>query len=336
MDDPALPARRLFELYSALGQRDRAFCALGALHLMRAASEDEQKAYQLLLKRSPSWPSRALTDNLWRTQVLHPLCRNPLAQILSVLYRGAPELFAEGQRELALKKKERIDLSPNTRNKRVRLRYFDIFSRLASAMHVPPMEHFHRPGSTAAPRLYPGAPPVLFAGEGHETFKVAKPRQIAWTIARQMAAARPELAPVRALAPEEVGAAIEAAILLWSPEGSGVNLNLDPRLVQQWSKALQRTMQDPAIKALKDPVVQCLQTRQMRHLAKFLEGAEHSASRAALLLSHDVVAAERGLGESDQLVDVSFRSRVRTLMLFTLSEDHFSLREKLGLAIPSE
>ncbi len=336
VDDPALPARRLFELYSALGQRDRAFCALGALHLMRAASEDEQKAYQLLLKRSPSWPSRALTDNLWRTQVLHPLCRNPLAQILSVLYRGAPELFAEGQRELALKKKERIDLSPNTRNKRVRLRYFDIFSRLASAMHVPPMEHFHRPGSTAAPRLYPGAPPVLFAGEGHETFKVAKPRQIAWTLARQMAAARPELAPVRALAPEEVGAAIEAAILLWSPEGSGVNLNLDPRLVQQWSKALQRTMQDPAIKALKDPVVQCLQTRQMRHLAKFLEGAEHSASRAALLLSHDVVAAERGLGESDQLVDVSFRSRVRTLMLFTLSEDHFSLREKMGLAIPSE
>jgi hypothetical protein len=50
-------------------------------------------------------------------------------------------------------------------------------------------------------------------------------------------------------------------------------------------------------------------------------------------MSQDVAAAERGLGESDQLVDVSFRARVRALMLFTLSEDHFLLREKLGLAI---
>lgn len=336
VDDPAQPARRLFELYSALGQRDRAFCALGALQLMRAASEDETRAYQLLLKRAPTWPSRALTDNLWRTHVLHPQCRTSLAQILSVLYRGAPDLFGDGQRDLALKKKERIDLSPNTKNKRVRLRYFDVWQRLANAMHVPAMEHAHRAGSTAAPRLYPGSAPVLFAGEQHESFKVASPRQLAWTIGRQMAAARPELAPVRALSPEEVGAAIEAAIMLFSPEGSGVNLNLDPRLVQGWMKGLQRGLSEPALKALKDPVVQCLQRRDMRHLAKFLEGAEHSASRAALLMSHDVVAAERGLGESDQLVDVSFRSRVRTLMLFTLSEEHFQLREKLGLAIPPE
>lgn len=336
VDDPAQPARRLFELYSALGQRDRAFCALGALQLMRAATDDETRAYQLLLKRAPTWPSRALTDNLWRTQVLHPTCRKSLADILSVLYRGAPELFNEGQRQLALKKKERVDLEAGTKNKRVRLRYFDVWQRLSNAMHVGPMEHFHRPGTAASPRLYPGGPPVLYAGEQHEVFKVAPPRQIAWSLARQMAAARPELAPVRALSPEEVGAAIEAAICLFSPEGSGVNLNLDPRLVQLWMKNIQRTLPERALKALKDPVVQCLQKRDMRLLAKFLEGAEHSASRAALLMAGDVMVAERGLGDSDQLVDVSFRNRVRTLMLFTLSEEHFQLREKLGLAIPAE
>lgn len=332
-DDPAVPARRLFELYHALDKLDRAFCALGALILMRAATEQEVEAYQMLLKRTPSAPKRSLTDNLWRKTVLHPACRNSLSDICSILYRGAPDLFMDGQRGLGLKKKERVDLAAKGKSARVRLRYFDIWSRLSGAMHVGDMEHFHRPGSTQAPRLYPGAPPVMFAGEQHEAFKTMKPRQIAWTIARQMATARPELAAVRALPPDEVGAAIEAAILMFSPEGSGVDLNLDPRLVQSWKKALQRHLAERAVRALREPVVQCLEKREMRHLARFLEGAEHTASRAALLMAQDVASAERGLGESDQLVDVSFRARVRALMLFTLSEDHFVLREKLGLSI---
>ncbi len=332
-DDPAVPARKLFELYHALGRLDRAFCALGSLILMRAANEMEVQAYQMLLKRVPASPQRSLTDNLWRKNVLHPACRNSLADICSILYRGAPDLFMDGQRALALRKKEKVDLTDKGKNARVRLRYFDIWSRLQGAMHVGEMEHFHRPGNSHSPRLYPGAPAVMFAGEQHEAFKTMPPRQIAWTIARQMATARPELAPVRALPPDEVGAAIEAAILMFSPEGSGVDLSLDARLVQSWKKNLQRYLVERAVRALRDPVVQCLEQREMRHLARFLEGAEHTASRAALLMAQDVGAAERGLGESDQLVDVSFRARVRALMLFTLSEDHFILREKLGLAI---
>jgi hypothetical protein len=128
---------------------------------------------------------------------------------------------------------------------------------------------------------------------------------------------------------------IEAAIQIFSPEGSGVDLALDQRLVQGWKKALSRHLAERAVRALREPVVQCLEKREMRHLARFLEGAEHTASRAAILMAQDVAAAERGLGESDQLVDVSFRARVRALMLFTLSEDHFALREKLGLAVGS-
>jgi hypothetical protein len=50
-------------------------------------------------------------------------------------------------------------------------------------------------------------------------------------------------------------------------------------------------------------------------------------------MAGDVQVVERGLAESEPLVDVSYRARVRALILFTLSEDHFVLREKLGLAI---
>jgi tetratricopeptide (TPR) repeat protein len=333
VEDPAPPARRLFELYYELNQHDRAFCALSALLLMRAASQDEQKAYQLLLKKTPAAAKRSLTDNLWRTVVLHENCRSSLADISSVLYRGAPELFGEGQRNLQLKKKERVDLTDTSKNARVRLRYFDVWQRLQNAMFVGEMDHYHRQGSQQPPRLYPGAPAALFVGEQHEAFKEMAPRQITWMLARQMATARPELAVAKALPPEEVAAAIEAAIQLWVPDGSGINLQLDQRLVQEWIKQLRRMLSERALKALKDPVVTCVERRDMRHLARFLEGAEHSCSRSALLMAGDVLVAERGLGDSDQLVDISYRARVRQLMLYTLSEDYFVLREKLGLSI---
>ena len=332
--DPARPARRLFELYHALGKLDRAFCALGALVLMRAATDEEVRAYGLLLKKATQWPREALTDVLWRTRVLHPACRSSLADILSILYRGAPEVFGEAQRALAIKKRERVDLNARGRNARGRLRYFDVFRRLAAAMRVGTIDHAHRAQSAEPPRLMPGAPPLLFAGYEHESFKTLPPQVIAWTLARQMATARPELAPVQALmAPDEVGALIEAAIRLYLPEGSAVPLDLDERRVQAWTKVLQRSLSERALKALQAPVFTCIEKQDMKRLSRFLEGAEHSASRAALLMAQDVRAAERGTGDSDQLVDVSFRARVRALMLYTLTEDHFVLREKLGLAI---
>jgi tetratricopeptide (TPR) repeat protein/Tfp pilus assembly protein PilF len=332
-DDPSQPTRRLFELYTALGLLDRAFSALGALILMRAATPDEQKAYQLLLKKAPPAAKRPLTDNLWRTVLLDPACRTSLADLSSVLYRGAPDLFAMGQQPLLLKKKEKVDLTDGSKNARVRLRYFDVWQRLQNAMHVGEMDHYHRPGVGTPPRLYPGAPAVLFVGEQHEAFKELPPRQIAWILARQMATARPELALVRALAPEDMAAALEAAIRLYAPDGSGVDLQVDPKLVQEWDRLLRRSLSERAMKALRDPVVQCLERKDMKHLAKFIEGAEHTASRAALLMAGDVSVAERGLSDTDQLVEVSYRARVRALMLYSLSEDYFILREKLGLAI---
>ena len=334
VDDPALPARKMFELYHALGHLDRAFCALAALTLMRAATDDEARAYMLLLKRAPTEPARAMTDNMWRGHILHPLCRNALADILSVIYRGGPELFDEPIKALGLnRRKERIDLSKGRRG-RAGLRYFAIWQRLGNAMSVGEMEHFHRPGSTAAPRYYPGSQPVLFAGEMHEIFKSTSARPIAWTLARQLAAARPELAIVRALPPDEVGALLEGAIRIFAPQGSRVDHTLDPRLVDAWRLRIQRTLPERALRALREPVAACVHKKDMKRLSRFLEGAEHSASRAAVLMCGDVIAAERGLGESDHLVGLSFRARVRQLMLFVLSEEHFMLREKLGLAIP--
>ncbi len=333
VNDPVAPVRSLSQLYAALERYDQTMGALGALMLMRAARDDESRAYQALLKRQPAGPTRQMTDKLWRSLVFHPDCRTSLADVLSVLYRGAPALFGEGQAGLMLKKKEHVDLG-SRRSQRAGLRYFSVWNDLARVMQVGPMEHYHRAGDSTPPRLFPGETPVLFAGEQHEIFRDLPTRQLVWTMARQMACARPELAPARALMPEEVAAAIEAAIRLYVPKGSGVDLQIDARLVQEWMRALQKNLSEKAIKALRAPVQICWERGDLRKLTSFLEGVEHTACRAALLMAGDVRVAERGLADPDWVVEMNPRRRARHVMFFLLSDEYFTLRRQLGMDIP--
>jgi hypothetical protein len=337
--DPAVPIRELYSLYEPLGLYDRVLCCLGALTLMRVAAPAETKLYEVLFKQSEEARAQAkaaqktLDDKLWRGVVFHPDCRNSIADILSVIFRGAPDLFSAQQKNLELKKKERVDLAVRGRGSRSELMYFNVWRQLAATMQVGDMEHYHRPGSPQAPRMYPGFPNVLFAGEQHEAFRELPPKQVTWLLARQLTTARPELAPVRALLPEEVGAAIEGAIRLWVRDGSGIDLGLDGRVVENWSRALNVALGERAKMALKQPVTTCVQKGELRGLAKYLEGTEHTASRAALLMTNDIRVADRALGDPDGLVDMSYRRRARELMLFSLSDDYFALRQQFGLSL---
>ncbi len=313
--DPATPARRLFELYSGLDQLDRAFCALGALIVLGAATDIEKEAYQLLLKRAPKAAAGALTDELWRDRVLHPDCRSPLAEICRILYRGAPDLFADAQKALRLKKREKVQLDEPAKDARARLLFVDVCSGLSGALAVDEVDQYHRPGSTEAPRLCAGSPPVLFVGERNASFEAVKPSRLRWTIARELATVRPEIAPAFALAPDALRAALEAACELAC--GSAVVASRPQ--TKAWKKALARNLSAEARAALLPAVHEALERGDLGRLAEFIDGAHHTACRAAMLVAQDAAATDC--------------SHAEALARFTLSEDHVLLRERLGLSI---
>lgn len=331
--DPT-PATRLFaELAYEQGQYDLAFCGLGALMLVRAAQEEEVRAYRALLEKAPAWPTGSLSDSQWKRVLMHPACRGPLGDLVGAIYRHAPDLFSTRRRELALKKKERVDLSDKGRNAPVRLRYFDVWGRVAAVLGGRDVEHYRRPGSVDPPLLLPGAPrAALYVGEQHEVFKTMPVRQVAWLVGRQMAAARPELAPVRALSPADFVAMVEGAAQMFETT-AGFAQQLDPRVVQAWAKALRSQISDPAGAELGRLIVPVAQQGSLREYQAYLEGAEHTASRAALLVSGDWITASRGLGEGDALTDLPRESRVRELVAFSTSAELAALREALSASV---
>jgi hypothetical protein len=195
------------------------------------------------------------------------------------------------------------------------------------------VEHYQRPGSVQPPVLLFGRPPVLFAGGQHGVFKTMPPRQLAWIVARQMACLRPELSLVRALGAGDFIAAVEAAVQLVEPRGSGVAHPVDPRAVGNWLKAMRAAGADGLREHLDGPVRAALSQGELQRLGAYLEGAEHTASRAALLMCGDWVTAARALGDSDGLVEIPYARRVWELMQYTVSPEHHALREGLGIRV---
>ncbi|MBI2378683.1 MAG: tetratricopeptide repeat protein [Deltaproteobacteria bacterium] len=328
-----LPPRKLYELYHRLDRRDRVLCSLGALILLRSADDAEVDAYRRLLKKVPGAPSRSLNDQLWRNRVFHPYCRNSVADILKIVFRGSTHLFEGPQRDRALnRKKERVDLAVG--GKKTELVYFNMYKQLADALASGDVDHYLRAMSEEPPRLLPGRVPVLFAGENNAIFGDVPARQILWTLGRQLTCLRPELAPVRALTPEHVVACVEGAIRIYVKEGSKVQLDVKEQLVNAWSRELLK-MEKPFLDALRDPVLRCVKQRDMEKISNYVKGVEHTASRVGLLMCGDVRIADRALEDtSDIIVEVSHRRRLTHLKNFLLSEDHFALREHLGMVVP--
>ncbi len=332
--DPANPVRSLDALYRALEFRDRALSTAGALVLMRSANEVEQKVYEKLLAKAPKQATKKLDDKLWKNHVFHPDCRNSLADILSVIYRAAPQLFAEPQRALLLKKKERVDLK--SRWGRAGLRFFEEYRYIASVLNLPDLEHYHRIETDNPPVVLPGDPMVLFVGAESGIFRDVSSREIRWALGRELVCARPEMAVVRALpTSDDIKALLEAVVRLFMPEGSGLAQGTDPRSVEAWMRELSGALSQPAVKALRSPVSACVERGDLRRIGAYLAGIEHTASRLGLLLAGDVRVAEKGLAERP-IVDVKPRLRARELLLFLLSEDYFVLRDQLELAVTAQ
>ena len=235
-----------------------------------------------------------------------------------MLYRSAPALFMEGQRKLGLKKKEKV----NPSSARAKLRFFDVCSSLRALLDVDEVEHYNRAGSEA-PRLVAGAPAghVRRRGtrllQGHEDLSAALDGR-----ARDGPCAARDRAGVCAVSARFGCGVGSGALPRLSPQGSGVDHGIDAKRIAQWKKALAKGLSPVAARAMQQPLSACLERHEMRDLAGYLEGAEQTALRAALLVAQDCAVVQ----DNEQ-------GQVRDLVQFALSEDHFLLREKLSMTI---
>jgi hypothetical protein len=240
------------------------------------------------------------------------------------LYKASADTFTRPAKDLELKKKDAIDLKSS------QLFFVNILKYCVGALNAPVVDVYRRTGSMAELELFNSRPPAIAAGEENAVFKETSHKLLAFHIARNLMFARPELFLARIYPGDGLRDLVAGFIMMFNPKAGALGHQNE---VQAWAELLS-TIPEQALRRLKDLAVPAYNDLKGGLLKQYAEGCEHTAFRAGLLMSGDLEVALRACGDAaDGAARVGPQDRVRELLMYSVSEDFFTLREAMGLAI---
>jgi hypothetical protein len=253
-----------------------------------------------------------------------------MSSLLAVLSPAIARTTASAHKVIGLDRHNRIDISANNWSYAGALRY------VANTVETPIPDVFVRndvPGTANPINLKEKntLTPALVIGIGFD--QLSSQSQVIFDLAKRMVMLRPERFPRYSLAtPAALEIAIRAGLQLGgSPIGDGGHGGE----VNKMAKKLDRYLSVPIKAELKGIAKRYVDAcGETVDVASWIVGSDLTASRAALVLCGDIVAATNVLtleptGQSLWPV----QDRIKDLIAFFVSENHFLIRAALGMQV---
>ncbi|MCC6809135.1 MAG: hypothetical protein IT381_17030 [Deltaproteobacteria bacterium] len=322
--NPVLALHELRKLYQADKKFDKVYCVCQALLYLKSANDEEKKIFEYLKKGVPAKAQKPLTEAIVKEHLLHPNLKGGIGDLAAGLYKSAPDMFTKTAKDLDLKKKDLIDVKSS------QLFFVNILKYVQGALAAPMVDVYRRSGSMQELELVNARPPAVAAGEENPVFKESSHKILCYHIARNLTFARPELFLARIYPGDQLRDLLAAFVAMFNPKAGTLGNQAE---VTAWVEVLQQ-IPEASLRRIKDLAIGAYNDMKAGLLKIFAEAAEHTAYRAALLMSGDLEVAARATAEAaDGAARVAPQERVKELVLFSVSEQHFALREALGLAI---
>ncbi|MBI3183805.1 MAG: tetratricopeptide repeat protein [Myxococcales bacterium] len=316
----------LFRLWEGLKHSDKAFCAAGMLHYLKAANEAETAFYSEAKNRIPQDCPNGLTpidiDNL-----MHPGARNVLVEIFRAIGDQLTKLHPPQFEALGIDRKADRLKPDHAVHKAVRA--------VAQVLGVEDFEVYQaRRGMVFLETTEPLAVCV-----GQDVVRKFNAREQKFLIGRAVLGLHHKTAIASKLANRDLIDLLGNSVRIFHPEFALLGQRSD-----ETSKQLRKAYSRKALKALEAPATTAAAAHAL-DVQGTVEALSLSANRAGLLLCGDVAAGLNMLlrddpnfssirGEGADLAAEALRRRpdVRELFAFGLSDDFFRLRQKVGLA----
>lgn len=207
------------------------------------------------------------------------------------------------------------------------------WARQVLGLRVEPMLYARsdQPGGLDA---VPNDPPASVAGQG--VLQGLGPLESAFVAGKHLAMYRGEHY-IKQLFPTqtELTVLLFSAIRLVAP-----NTPAPPEYqtqVQATAQMLAPFLQAMQREALKVEVNRFLKEGARANIKRWAQAVETTSARTGLLLAGDLEVAKKAVAAARQIPgDISPQERIKDLMLFAVSEDHFALRRQLGIQIQPE
>jgi len=321
--------KALAGLFFQAGAHDKMWCVAGALTCLGKADPPLRALYENFRPSQMPNTTGKLNEELWR-KILHPTENNYLGSLFALLSPAIAMTTAQPHKVVGLDRHARVDVTGNNWSYAAALRY------VANAIEAALPDVFIKkdvPGTVSLVNLKEKntLTPALVIGNGFD--QLSSQSQVIFDLAKRMVLLRPERFPRFALGTTSaLDIAVRAGLQLGgSPIGPGDHGDE----VDKMAKRLEGLLAGPLRTELKSLAKRYVEACGDKvDIAGWIVSSDLTASRAALVLCGDVGAAAQVLAlEPAAQSSLSVQERVRELLSFFISEDHFAVRAALGMQV---
>jgi tetratricopeptide (TPR) repeat protein len=313
--------RQLYKIYFETRAYDKAWCVAAAMVFMRQADAEQRQFYEQYLARGVIRPQSRLDHERWVKGVYHPDEDVMVGRIFELITPAVLEAKKSSDKAFGLNKKHQVDPATST------AAFAKSFGFVAQVLNLPPPRLFLRqdlPGGLAYAIV---SPPASVCGNA--LLMGVSPQDLSFVVAKHLSYYRPDHY-VRRLLPSaaELKVVLLAAVRL---AGFGPS---EPA-VDQTAASLAGYLQPADREALKSAVKRFMDAGARTDIKQWIRSVELTSCRAGLLICNDLEVATRMLKSEppEEIAELTVEDKIRDMVLFSISENYFRLRQSLGIQI---
>ena len=317
--------KALRKIYQDAHQYDRAWCMCSTLNFLKKADPEEQRFYEQYRMKGLPRAQQPLDNERWVKDLFHPDEDVFIGKIFEIV---TPIIFkrkVQPQKAYGLKKKDKKD--PFTATEA----FARIFGTVVRVLNLPLPEIYVRLDQPFGLQYAITDPPASVVGQALLTGY--SPQDLTFIISKHLSYYRGEHY-IRLLEPTVAGLKV---LLLAAIKTANQNFQLPQDVANQILpvvQVIQGGLLPVQMEQLSKVVRGFLESKAAVDLKKWASSVELTACRVGLLLCNDLETAVRMVNsEPPGLSDVPPKEKVKELILFSVSEEYFRLREALGFAI---
>ncbi len=317
----------LRRLFTEARRADSAWCLCQALSVMNLAEPDEERFYRRHRADNAAPAQASLDENDWNDRLAHAEVDALVTRIFATIQPTILRARTQPLEALGYDPRYAIDTSLHPYPVSQTIYYV----QGVLGMPAPPV--FQNPNDPSGLGFLHALTPAIVLGRA--AFESVVPNQsLAFVAGRHMTYFRPGYY-VRHLVPTGTGlkAWLFAAIKLCVPQ-----FPVAPDLAGQVTEALNWMSQDfqgVTREKLASLVSKLLQSGGAIDLKRWVAGIDLTADRAGFILAHDLSIATEVMRATEDASSVPSKERMKEIVLFSVSEEYFALREKLLISVES-
>ncbi len=314
----------LRKLFTDAKKADPAWCLCQALSVLRLAEPDEERFYKKHRSENAAPAQQALDEDAW-TRLMHWDLDPLVTRIFAIIQPTIIRTRTQPIEQMGYDPRYAIDCSLHPYPVSQTLYY------VGGVLGMPAPLVFQNPNDPGSLGMVHARTPAIVLGRA--AFEGAPATQsLAFIAGRHMAYFRPGFY-VRHLVPTGTGlkAWLFAAIKLCVPQFP-VSVDLQGQ-VSEAMAAMSQDFQGAEKDKLASVVSKLLQAGGALDLKKWVASIDLSADRVGFLLAHDLQLATEVIRSTEEASSVPVKERMKDIVLFSVSEEYFALREQLSITV---